>query len=71
LLPDAKHRLKAGDRIQLALFSRRFAPAACVTLDSGSVLRLHGDRLGEIADVRQIGASGRVRRAKNVVKKVS
>jgi hypothetical protein len=71
LLPDAKHRLKAGDRIRLALFSRRFAPAACMTLDSGSVLRLDGDRLGEIADVRQIGASGRVRRAKNVVKKVS
>lgn len=70
LLPDAQHRLKMGDRIRLALFSRRFAPAACVTLDSGSVLRLDGDRLDEVTDVRQIGASGRVRRAQKSMKKV-
>ncbi len=64
LLPDAKRRLRSGDRIRLALFSRRFAPAACITLDSGSVLRFEGDNIVMAHDARQIAANGRLRRVK-------
>lgn len=64
VLPDAKHRLRQGNRARLALFSRRFAPASCVALDSGSALAIDGDRLLRVAGVRQIAASGRLRRMK-------
>lgn len=62
LLPDARHRLLTRDRTRLALFSRRFAPAACVTLDSGSVLAIEGERIARAAGAKQIAASGRLRR---------
>lgn len=64
VLPDAKHRLRVNDRIRLALFSRRFAPAACITLDSGSVLTLEGGRIVGASDTKQIAASGRLRRVR-------
>ncbi|MEX0976593.1 MAG: Type 1 glutamine amidotransferase-like domain-containing protein [Woeseia sp.] len=64
LLPDAKRRLRTGDRIRLALFSRRFAPSACIALDSGGVLRFAGDHIAMANDARQIAANGRLRRVK-------
>lgn len=64
LLPDAKHRLRVKDRIRLSLFSRRFAPAACITLDSGSALTIAGERITHAAGAKQIAASGRLRRVR-------
>ena len=40
LLPDAMNRLDWGNRKRMALFGRRFAPAPCCTLDSGSLIRI-------------------------------
>jgi hypothetical protein len=56
--------LRVKDRIRLTLFSRRFAPAACITLESGSVLTLEDERIVRAAGVRQIAASGRLRRVR-------
>jgi len=64
LLPDAKHRLRVRDCTRLALFSRRFAPAACITLDSGSALTLDGERITQAAGAKQIASSGRLRRVR-------
>ena len=44
-LPHAKSRLDWSSRTRMALFSRRFAPAACCTLDSGSMIRLESGRI--------------------------
>lgn len=42
LLPDAKYRLAWNSRKRLSLFSRRFAPARCCTLDNGSMIHIKG-----------------------------
>jgi hypothetical protein len=44
-LPHAKSRLDWSSRTRMTLFSRRFAPAACCTLDSGSMIRLESGRI--------------------------
>jgi len=45
LLPHARTRLDWSNRKRMALFSRRFSPAACCTLDDGSLLQFEDDRL--------------------------
>jgi len=45
LLPHAQSRLDWRDRTRLALFSRRFAPAACLTLDNGSMVTIENSRV--------------------------
>ena len=62
LLPDARHRLKQRDRARLVLFSRRFSPGRCLTLDSGSVLAIENKSVRHSEGVRQITAGGRLRR---------
>ena len=44
-LPHAKTRLDWSMQNRMALFSRRFAPAKCCTLDSGSMIRLEDNRV--------------------------
>jgi peptidase E len=44
-LPHAKSRLDWSNRNRMALFSRRFSPAKCCTLDSGSMIRLENNRM--------------------------
>jgi hypothetical protein len=44
-LPHAKSRLDWSNRNRMALFSRRFSPAKCCTLDSGSMIRLDNSRM--------------------------
>jgi hypothetical protein len=44
-LPHATARLALGDRPRVALFARRFSPAACLTLDDGSLLHWRRGRL--------------------------
>jgi Peptidase family S51 len=41
-LPHARTRLKLEDPVRVGLLARRFAPAACVTLDEGSWLHRDG-----------------------------
>lgn len=39
VLPDAGHRLDLADRERVSQFAARFAPARCLTLDPGAMLR--------------------------------
>lgn len=63
LLPDARRRLR-NERSRLTLFSRRFAPDACMTLDSGAVLHIDGSRIVQASGVRRLTAGGRLRQVK-------
>jgi len=44
-LPQAKSRLDWSNRTRMALFSRRFAPAICCTLDNGSMIQLENSKI--------------------------
>jgi len=57
-LPHAKSRLDWSNRNRMALFSRRFAPAKCCTLDSGSMIQLQGDRITDVKQSSLITRSG-------------
>jgi peptidase E len=61
LLPHARTRLDWHNRKRMALFSRRFAPAACCTLDEGSLLHFEGDRLVSAAKSFLIARTGQKR----------
>ena len=61
LLPDAKTRLDWSNRKRMGLFSRRFAPATCCTLDNGSLLHLEGNRLVAAAKTFAVTRSGKKR----------
>ena len=63
-LPDAKHRLELSDKIRVELFSRRFAPASCLTLDSGSMLRYRSGRIVAAEGVRRLSGSGALRKVR-------
>ena len=45
LLPHASTRLDWRNSRRMALFSRRFSPAVCCTLDNGSMIQLDDNRL--------------------------
>lgn len=60
-LPHARRRLDLDDKGHLRLFARRFAPAACVTLDNGASLRWQEEQLVDRAGGLRIGADGRLR----------
>ncbi len=45
LLPHAHTRLDWRNRRRMALFSRRFSPAVCCTLDNGSMIQLENERV--------------------------
>jgi hypothetical protein len=57
-LPHAAARLALGDRERVALFARRFSPAACLTLDDGSLLHWQDGRLVAAANARRLARSG-------------
>jgi len=61
LLPHARTRLDWDNRKRMALFSRRFSPANCCTLDNGSLLQLDDDRLLSTANSFVITRSGQKR----------
>ena len=62
-LPHASTRLALGDGNRVALFARRFSPAACLTLDDGSLLHWHRGRLQESANALRLARTGRTRAA--------
>ncbi len=59
LLPDAKHRLAWSNSKRMALFSRRFAPAVCCTLDQGSMIRICGGQLVSATNSFVVTRTGR------------
>ncbi|MDH3748720.1 MAG: Type 1 glutamine amidotransferase-like domain-containing protein [Gammaproteobacteria bacterium] len=61
-LPDVKHRLDLSDKVRTALFCRRFAPATCLTLDSGSLLHYEGGHVAAAHGVRRLSRTGTLRR---------
>lgn len=61
LLPQAKSRLDQNNRTRMALFSRRFAPAACCTLDNGSMIRLENNVVTAVSKSSVVMRSGRIK----------
>ena len=57
-LPHARSRLDWSKPARMALFSRRFAPAVCCTLDNGSILCWQGGRLRSATGSSSITRSG-------------
>lgn len=58
-LPHARERLDWSSRVRMALFSRRFAPAKCVTLDTGSLLRIEDNRVTAVSGCALMLRTGR------------
>lgn len=58
LLPHARTRLDWNNPSRLALFSQRFAPAACCALDESTMVRLDGDRVSDARDAWVLGEDG-------------
>jgi peptidase E len=57
-LPHAASRLALGDRDRVSLLARRLSPAACVTLDDGSLLHWHRGRLVARANSSRLKRTG-------------
>jgi hypothetical protein len=60
LLPHAATRLALNDSARVALFARRFSPAACRTLDDGSLLHWRRGRLRTVAASSRLLRTGRI-----------
>lgn len=60
LLPDAKGRLRQKDLVRNSLFSRRFSPAACLTLDNKAHLLIKGGKVIGSKDVNHLTREGRL-----------
>jgi len=58
LLPDARHRLRVSGARRAGLFSRRFSPDPCLTLDCGTLLEFAGDRLTAAEGARRLTRRG-------------
>ena len=63
-LPHAAERLRLGDPKRVALFARRFAPARCMTLDTGAQIIWRDGRLETIEASQQLLRRGQPGRAK-------
>ncbi len=59
LLPDAKGRLRQSETIRSSLFSRRFSPSTCLTLDNGAHLLLDGEKVVASEGVNHLSREGR------------
>ena len=57
-LPHGNARLALEDPNRVREFARRFAPAHCLVLEHGSLLRWHDGRLAAARDVRRLARSG-------------
>ena len=60
ILPDPSERLRQRDKPRIGLMARRFAPDACITLDSGASIEFHGDTLTAAVDAGRLGKKGQV-----------
>ena len=59
LLPHASTRLDWRNRRRMALFSRRFSPAVCCTLDNGSLIQLDNGRVTDSSGSYIVMRTGR------------
>lgn len=66
LLPHADTRLDWRNRRRMALFSRRFSPASCCTLDNGSLIQLDNGRVVAANDSFIVTRTGRKRAVSTV-----
>lgn len=57
-LPHAQTRLRLHDSRRIALFARRFAPSACLTLDHGSFAHFDDSRLRSSTGCLRLGRDG-------------
>jgi hypothetical protein len=60
ILPDTRRRVRTTETLRASLFCRRFAPATCVTLDSGSFIQFSGARLTDAKAARRIKNTGKL-----------
>jgi len=58
-LPHARSRLDWSNASRMALFSRRFAPSTCCTLDNGSAIRIEGGRAVDVTGSFMVTRTGR------------
>lgn len=66
LLPDARGRLRKNDAIRSSLFSRRFSPATCLTLNNGALLRMQNEKVISSESVQHLSREGKFARVKAV-----
>jgi len=59
-LPHAGARLMLADPARVRVFARRFAPARCLALEHGSLVRWHHGRMAAAHDLRRLTRSGRL-----------
>lgn len=59
LLPNAEGRLRMSEFVRNSLFSRRFSPAACLTLDNGALLRFQDNKVTRSDQVNHISREGK------------
>lgn len=59
-LPHAGARLALGDRARVQTFARRFAPARCLALEHGTLIRWHRGRIVATRDLKRLSRSGRL-----------
>ncbi len=62
LLPNPSDRLRTRDLPRISLFDRRFSPAICVTLDSGSSLLFEGETLRACEAAKRMTRNGKLKR---------
>jgi hypothetical protein len=59
-LPHAGARLLLGETARVQTFARRFAPARCLALEHGSLIRWHRGRIAAARDLKRLARSGRL-----------
>jgi len=57
-LPDARHRLRSGDRLRMSLLESRLAPASCIMLNHDSLLQFAGSEIVVAEETRHITRNG-------------
>jgi len=64
LLPNPSDRLRTRDLLRVSLFDRRFSPAICTTLDSGSFLLFEGETLRDSEAAKRMTRNGKFKRVR-------
>jgi hypothetical protein len=57
-LPDARHRLRSGDRLRMSLLGYRLTPASCIMLNHDSLLQFAGNTIVAAEATRRITRNG-------------
>jgi hypothetical protein len=60
--PDPQRRLRKHDRLRVGFLSRRFAPDACVALDSGASVEFRGSLPQRADAAERLTREGRFKR---------